>query len=236
LILANDKLIAIVTHEELVAIRARTEATTAGPWYFRILDDRQFMNLVSVSTVPETEVDSARDEFPYQEIIAVTLVQSLHYVDDHCQRWEDNAVFIAHSRIDIDFIVAEIDLLRDSLESERPIDVTKVIPKIELMAIKERFSRATRGPWQVRPVSDESSMTLLGISASSNGAKETDYRHYAAGEMIAAALVQNPKYAVHQSGKWAENAEFIAHSPVDISRLWFELYRLRELAGLHSGQ
>lgn len=111
-----------LTHEELAEIEELTEATTPGPWYVRPLDDDWAMNLVAVSTLPDTGRAERWPDFDHQQIVAATLVQQPRYVDVADARWDENAQFIAKARQDIPRLIAEIRLLRQLLKAKTAPD------------------------------------------------------------------------------------------------------------------
>ncbi|MEV0374509.1 hypothetical protein AB0I10_32785 [Streptomyces sp. NPDC050636] len=47
--------------------------------------------------------------------------------------------------------------------------------------------------------------------------------------MVAATLIQHPRYIDVADERWDENAEFIAHAREDVPRLLAEITRLRRL-------
>lgn len=104
-----------LTDEELAAIEELSEAATPGPWFVRNLDDEDAMNLVAVSTVPDTGRGERWPGFDHREIVAATLVQQPRYVDVADARWDVNAEFIANARQDVPRLVAEIRRLRQLL-------------------------------------------------------------------------------------------------------------------------
>ncbi|SBT39021.1 hypothetical protein [Micromonospora auratinigra] len=105
-----------LTEDELAAIEERAAAATPGPWHVRLLDDDHAANLVAVGTTPDTGRDSRWPKFAAGELVAATLVQFPHrYVDCADERWDENALFIAHAREDIPRLVAEIRRLRSGI-------------------------------------------------------------------------------------------------------------------------
>ncbi|WP_327128770.1 hypothetical protein [Streptomyces sp. NBC_01727] len=111
-----------LTDEELAEIEELTEATTPGPWYVRTLDDDWAMNLVAVSTLPDTGRGERWPDFDHRQIVAATLVQQPRYVDVADARWDENAQFIANARQDIPRLIAKIRLLRQLLEAKTAPD------------------------------------------------------------------------------------------------------------------
>ncbi|WP_031087031.1 hypothetical protein [Streptomyces sp. NRRL WC-3549] len=94
------------------------QAATPGPWFVRCLDDEHAMNLVVVSTAPDTGLAERWPDFDYGEIVAATLVQRPRYVDAADERWDENAQFIATAREAVPRLVAEIRRLRGQPEAE----------------------------------------------------------------------------------------------------------------------
>lgn len=104
-----------VTEDELVAIEERVAAATPGPWHVRLLDDDHAANLVAVSTTPDTGRGERWPDFAAGELVAATLVQFPNrYIDCADERWDENALFIAHAREDVPRLIAEIRRLRTS--------------------------------------------------------------------------------------------------------------------------
>lgn len=107
-----------LTDDELDEIEEFADAATPGPWHVRLLDDDFAMNLVAVSTVPDTGLGERWPGFDHEQIVAATLVQQPHYVDVADERWDQNARFIARSRQDIPRLVAEIRRLNQLLNAK----------------------------------------------------------------------------------------------------------------------
>lgn len=123
-------------------IRSRTRKATAGPWYVNFLDDGHFMNLVAVTTRPdsgehEALVDETTTEIR-ESIVATTLLQAaitngkpfvqveLHDENDtdfegypRYSNWDEDAEFIAHAREDIPWLLARIEELENQLETQK---------------------------------------------------------------------------------------------------------------------
>jgi hypothetical protein len=90
-----------LSDQELDDIQRRADSATPGPWFVRLLDDSDAMNLVAVSTQPDTGGHERWPEFDHSTLVAATLVQQPRYVDISDERWNPNAAFIAHARTDI---------------------------------------------------------------------------------------------------------------------------------------
>jgi len=102
---------------ELDELDELARAATPGPWFVRGLDDEHAMNLVAVSTTPDTGLGERWPNFDHREIVAATLVQQPRYVDAADERWDENAQFIATAREAVPRLVAEIRRLRSQLEA-----------------------------------------------------------------------------------------------------------------------
>lgn len=109
-----------LTDEELDQLEELAAAATPGPWYMRLLDDKDAMGLVAVSTVPDIGRGERWPHFDYHEIVAATLVQQPRYVDPADERWDENARFIAAARQAVPLLVDEVRRLRAQLDASRP--------------------------------------------------------------------------------------------------------------------
>ncbi|MFF4696444.1 hypothetical protein [Streptomyces chattanoogensis] len=99
----------------------------------------------------------------------------------------------------------------------------------ELAEIEERAHAATPGPWHVRQLDDGHAMSLVAISTvpdCGHGERRPGFDHRT---MVAATLVQQPRYVDVADERWDENAHFIASARQDIPRLVAEIHRLRHL-------
>ncbi|MGW5325692.1 hypothetical protein [Streptomyces sp. NPDC004014] len=100
---------------------------------------------------------------------------------------------------------------------------------LDLGEIEEVSAAATPGPWFVRQLDDEYAMNLVAISTvadTGQGAKWPNFDHR---EMIAATLVQHPRYVDCADSRWDENAAFIAMAREAVPQLVEEVKRLRQL-------
>ncbi|GAA4836109.1 hypothetical protein [Kitasatospora terrestris] len=107
-----------MTDDELAEIEEVANAATPGPWHVRLLDDDYAMNLVAISTVPDTGLGERWPDFDHHENVAATLVQQPRYVDVADERWDENAQFIAEARQNIPRLIAEIRRLRQLLATK----------------------------------------------------------------------------------------------------------------------
>ncbi|MFF9114254.1 hypothetical protein ACF09Y_01305 [Streptomyces massasporeus] len=101
---------------DLDAIEELCGSATPGPWHVRNLDDDHAMNLVAVSTVPDTGRAERWPGFDHRELIVATLVQQPRYVDCADGLWDQNAAFIAMARQVVPELVAEVRRLRRLVE------------------------------------------------------------------------------------------------------------------------
>ncbi|MFE7032741.1 hypothetical protein ACFU9Y_20725 [Streptomyces sp. NPDC057621] len=102
-------------------------------------------------------------------------------------------------------------------------------PEIDLDEIEELCSVATPGPWFVRSLDDDHAMNLVAVSTAEDtgqGERWPDFDHK---ELIAATLVQHPRYVDCADGRWDENAAFIAMAREAVPGLVLEIKRLRRL-------
>jgi hypothetical protein len=101
--------------------------------------------------------------------------------------------------------------------------------ELDLGEIEEMSSAATPGPWFVRSLDDDHAMNLVAVSTVEDtglGERWPDFDHR---ELIAATLVQHPRYVDCADGRWDENAAFIAMARVAVPQLVKEVRRLRQL-------
>ncbi|MEU8218274.1 hypothetical protein AB0C47_21225 [Micromonospora taraxaci] len=99
----------------------------------------------------------------------------------------------------------------------------------ELAEIEEIANAATPGPWYVRQLDDDFAMSLVAVSTIPDtglGERWPDFDHH---EIVAATLVQQPRYVDVTDERWDENAQFIASARQNIPRLIAEVRRLRHL-------
>jgi hypothetical protein len=101
--------------------------------------------------------------------------------------------------------------------------------EIDLDEIEELCTAATPGPWFVRNLDDESAMNLVAVSTAMDTGKGERWPKFDSREMIAATLVQQPRYVDCGDGRWDENAAFIAMAREAVPRLVEEVRRLRQL-------
>ncbi|MEU3341099.1 hypothetical protein [Streptomyces sp. NPDC006668] len=99
----------------------------------------------------------------------------------------------------------------------------------ELEEIEELCSAATPGPWFVRTLDDDSAMNLVAVSTVRDTGRAERWPHFDHREIVAATLVQHPRYVDSGDECWDENAAFIAMAREAVPRLVGEVRRLRAL-------
>lgn len=97
----------------------------------------------------------------------------------------------------------------------------------ELDQIQRRADAATPGPWFVRFLDDVDAMSLVAVSTQPDTGQGERWPDFEPSTIIAATVVQEPRYVDIEDGRWDENAHFIAHARSDIPRLVAEVRRLR---------
>ncbi|MFE0104808.1 hypothetical protein [Streptomyces sp. NPDC059009] len=101
---------------------------------------------------------------------------------------------------------------------------------LDLDEIEEMCSAATQGPWFLRNLDDDHVMNLVAVSTVGDTGQDERRPAFDHSEIIAATLVQSPRYVDSADGQWDENAAFIAMARDAVPRLVQEVRRLRELA------
>ncbi|GAA4582516.1 hypothetical protein GCM10023194_17450 [Planotetraspora phitsanulokensis] len=112
------------------------------------------------------------------------------------------------------------------------MDTSEPMTDEDLAEIEALANAATPGPWYVRRLDDDFAMSLVAISTAPDtglGERWPDYDHY---EIVAATLVQHPRYVDVADERWDENAQFIAEARHEVPRLIAEIRRLRELLAI----
>ena len=102
-----------LSEEELHRLLVLGREATARPWYVRRLDDDFAMNLVAISTSPDTEKHERWPDFDSGEMIAATLVQEPRYVSAADGKWHENASYIVAAANSL------LDLIEEVLELRR---------------------------------------------------------------------------------------------------------------------
>ncbi|MFK0173607.1 hypothetical protein ACIQU5_32975 [Streptomyces sp. NPDC090306] len=99
----------------------------------------------------------------------------------------------------------------------------------ELADMEELVAVTTPGPWHVRLLDDDWAMGLVAVSTLPDTGQGERWPHFDHGRIVAATLVQQPRYVDVADERWDENAQFIANAREDVPRLVAEVRRLRRL-------
>ena len=99
---------------------------------------------------------------------------------------------------------------------------------LDLVAIRKRAEAATPGPWYVRLLDDDWAMNLTAVSTQPGADGHEQWPEFDESTMVAATLVQHPRYVDVTDEHWDENADFIAHARQDIPALVAEVEGLRK--------
>ncbi|MHA6765719.1 hypothetical protein [Streptacidiphilus sp. PAMC 29251] len=97
----------------------------------------------------------------------------------------------------------------------------------ELDQLEELASAATPGPWYMRLLDDQDAMGLVTVSTVPDTGLGERWPHFDHHEIVAATLVQQPRYVAPADGRWDENARFIAAARQAVPLLVDEIRRLR---------
>ncbi|TGB02586.1 hypothetical protein E2651_26750 [Streptomyces sp. MZ04] len=109
------------------------------------------------------------------------------------------------------------------------MDASVALTDDDLHDIAGIAAAATPGPWHVRQLDDDHAMSLVAVSTVPDTGRADRRPEFDHGEIVAATLVQRPRYIDAADGRWDENARFIADARADVPRLVAEVRRLRRL-------
>ena len=99
----------------------------------------------------------------------------------------------------------------------------------QLEELAELAKRATSRPWYIRHLNDELAMNLIGISTQKDsGLGERFGILFSGDELLAATLIQHPRYVDCADQKWHENAEYIVAAVNALPSLIEEIKELRK--------
>ena len=101
----------------------------------------------------------------------------------------------------------------------------------ELTRLLELATKATPTPWFVRHLDDSHAMNLVAVSTVADTGRNEIWPDFNANEIVAATLMQEPRYVDVADGKWDENAEYIAAAANVLPYLIKELLELRRSTG-----
>ncbi len=109
------------------------------------------------------------------------------------------------------------------------MDAPEPLTEEELAGIEELLAAATPGPWYVRELDDDHAMCLVAVSTVPDTGLGERWPDFDRHEIVAATLVQQPRYVGVGDERWDENAAFIAGARQDVPRLVAEVRRLNRL-------
>ncbi|WP_088282813.1 hypothetical protein [Kineosporia sp. A_224] len=98
-----------------------------------------------------------------------------------------------------------------------------------LASLAALADRATPGPWRVRLLDDEWAMNLVAVGTAEDTGQAERCPGFDHSAIVAATLVQQPRYVDIADERWDENAAFIAAARTAVPELLAEIARLRAL-------
>ena len=101
------------------------------------------------------------------------------------------------------------------------------ITDIQLKELLTLAHKATPIPWYVRHLDDDQAMSLVAISTVPDTGKGERWPDFDPKEIVAATLVQSPRYTSIADKKWDENATYIVAAAGVVPALVEELLELR---------
>lgn len=105
--------------------------------------------------------------------------------------------------------------------------MTEALSDDDITEIEKRLAAATQRPWHVRHLDDKDAMSLTAVSTAPDTGLCERWPDFDHGNIVAATLVQQPRYVDVDDERWDQNADFIAHARTDVPRLIAEIRRLR---------
>lgn len=126
-----------------------------------------------------------------------------------------------------DAIVEKVyDFIRAGGVYEPTLSPGPELTDADLEALTTMTEAATPGPWYVRGLDDSHAMGLIAVSTVDDDRhlRWPDFDHR---EIVAATLIQEPRYVDHASDRCDEDALFIATARMAMPRLLAEVRSLR---------
>ncbi|MEV5571280.1 hypothetical protein AB0L06_14615 [Spirillospora sp. NPDC052269] len=117
----------------------------------------------------------------------------------------------------------------EGLRKDAFVDSAAPLSDEELDSLEEVADAATPGPWYVRQLDDTHAMCLVAVSTVPDSGRNERWPDFDHGQIVAATLIQAPRYVDVADDFWDQNAQFIADARRDVSRLIAEVRRLRSL-------
>jgi hypothetical protein len=105
--------------------------------------------------------------------------------------------------------------------------VKRALSENELTELLEMARRATPVPWHVRHLDDADAMSLTAISTVPDTGQCERWPNFESGEIVAATLIQKPRYVDVSDSRWDENAAYIVAAANAVPLLIEELISLR---------
>jgi hypothetical protein len=105
--------------------------------------------------------------------------------------------------------------------------VSGTITDDELTELEELLDDVSPGPWFVRTLDDDFAAGLVAVSTRPDSGPGERWPQFDCHEIVAATLVQHPRYVCVADEKWDQNAHFIAVAREALPRLITEVRRLR---------
>jgi hypothetical protein len=99
----------------------------------------------------------------------------------------------------------------------------------ELEELEEVLEGITPGPWYWALYDDVDSMELIAVTTDKDKTAGDNWPDFDAGTLVAATLVQAPRYVDVSDQRWQQNVQFIARCRTDVPNLIREVRRLRTL-------
>jgi hypothetical protein len=101
------------------------------------------------------------------------------------------------------------------------------ITDVELEQLLALARNATPRPWYVRCLDDDMAMSLVAISTVRDTGRCERWPNFDPKEIVAATIVQSPRYVSIADDKWDENAAYIVAAASVLPALVEELLELR---------
>lgn len=102
--------------DQVRALADRMDEATPGPWHIRYLDDDDSMNLLAISTEPDTGLHERWPDFDGETMVAATLIQKPRFVSLDDGKWDENAWLIVAARNDA---IGKLRQMADEIEALR---------------------------------------------------------------------------------------------------------------------
>jgi hypothetical protein len=104
------------------------------------------------------------------------------------------------------------------------------ITEDHLDEIEESLESITPGPWYWAMYDDVHRMSMLAVTTEEgDGADGGYWPNFDGGTLVAATLIQEPRYVDIKDARWQQNVQFIARCRTDVPNLVREVRRLRAL-------